>query len=385
MRSVLQNGFVFSTLSASIFVPSLCVGQKPLPSLTEEVIFIDTPQNVAESIAGARLAEASRFLKVGAARTKHDVNGKGIAIAIIDTGIMKDHPDLTGRILEGRNFSGDDRAEDDTNDVRGHGTHVAGIVAASGNHTGMAPGAAVVPLRIFKDKTNSGTSQKSILDALKWTDENAARLGITVANLSLGAGNYSAYPQDVAEFDAVLNRLNEKRVAVVCATGNFYGLYREQGMAFPAICRHIISVGAVYDANVGRKEYNNAIAYTTKARQFAPFSQRLHSSFGDHPGTTIFAPGAVITSSGLMPPKYAADLEGTSMSAPIVSGVIVLMQQAYKKKHQELPSIDQIIAALSRSPLIETDGNDEDDNVPNTQANFPILMASRALDEIAKD
>lgn len=374
--------FIYVLCTLNFFSAAKINGQQPFPEPNEEVIFVDTPRAVVDTAAGARLVQASQFVNVEQARNENGVDGSGFVAAVIDTGIMLGHRDFGTRLLEGANFSADGQPQSATNDARGHGTHVAGIIAAEGVNVGMAPAASVVPIKVFSDVPGTGASNIAIINGLKWIDENAARLRITVVNLSLGSGNFSTFPNPANDFENLIAKLSEKRIAVVCATGNDYGLFREQGMAFPAVCRNAISVGAIYDANVGRMSYRNAIAYTTAPGRIAPFSQRLHLNFGVHPGTTILAPGAVITSSGLAPPNFTSNLEGTSMATPLVSGVVLLMQQAYFRTHQELPTREQLVKALQASARIHKDGDDEDDNVPNTEENFAILDAAAALKEI---
>ncbi len=373
---------VFSALTVLGCV-TLSYGQEP-QSLDDEIYFVPTPRAVQEERLGTLLIEVSDYIDVDRAREDNNLDGQGTAVAVVDTGVLTDHRDLMGRIVTGFNASGDGRSDGATSDARGHGTHVAGIIAASSPwHTGMAPAARIVPIKVFSDRPNSGASPAAIKRGLQWVADNAARLGITVVNLSLGSGNYDGVTETT--YDELIENLCSQRIVVVCAAGNSYATYRRQGMGSPAISVKVVSVLAVYDADVGEKRYGTppftpvAIAYETGPGYITPFTQRLHPSFGDHPGTTIGAPGAVVTASGIFPPRYSSEMEGTSMAAPVVAGVVALMQQGYKRIHNELPTVEQVITALRDSALLEEDGDNENDNVPNVGKPFPILNAREAV------
>jgi len=115
------------------------------------------------------------------------LTGKGIGVAIIDSGIAN-HPDLRNRILYEFDFTGTG-----TDDGYGHGTHVASIVAGSGagsrtpagsSYVGMAPGASLISLKVLG---NDGTGYVSdVICAIEWAIQNRHKFGIRVINLSLG-------------------------------------------------------------------------------------------------------------------------------------------------------------------------------------------------------
>jgi subtilisin family serine protease len=107
--------------------------------------------------------------------------GVGAVVAVIDTGVQHDHPDLGGRLLGGFDFVGGDSTPTDGD---GHGTHVTGIVAANRDNgegiTGVAPGARILPLRVLDDDGGGSTS-----DTVKAIDY-AIDKGVHVINLSVG-------------------------------------------------------------------------------------------------------------------------------------------------------------------------------------------------------
>lgn len=107
-------------------------------------------------------------------------DGGGIVVAVIDSGVDLDHPDLAGRLVPGIDLVDDDA---DPDDPFGHGTHVAGIVAASrggGEAVGVAPGVQVMPVRVL-DEQGSGLLT-DVVDGVRW----AVAHGADVVNLSLG-------------------------------------------------------------------------------------------------------------------------------------------------------------------------------------------------------
>jgi hypothetical protein len=144
-----------------------------------------------------------------------------------------------------------------------------------------------------------------------------------------------------------------------------------------------VSAGAVFDANIGSVGYwDGALANTTGPDRLTPFSQRLHSNVSAIYRTDIFAPGASLTSSGIISDTSSSTMDGTSQATPVVAGVILLMQQYHKQQYGTLPTVDQIENALRASAVIINDGDDEDDNVTNTGLNYPRVDALTALQAI---
>jgi hypothetical protein len=151
-------------------------------------------------------------------------------------------------------------------------------------------------------------------------------------------------------------------------------------MSFPSIMRECISVGAVYDAMVGSRAYQSgAIANSTHTDQMTPFSQRLSQELNQQCFTTIFAPGAVATSTGIGSPTAISTQDGTSQAAPTTTGVILLMQQFVLRQSGKLPAVQFIKDCLRSGGVKIFDGDDEDDNVQNTNKTFLRLDAVAAL------
>ena len=331
-------------------------------------------------------AEVDTLIRVIQARSSFLVNGSGLTVAVLDTGLRTTHVDFVGRVRSERNFTADNGGNsDDASDGNGHGTNVGGIIVANGNHVGIAPGASIIPLKVLSN--GGGGSFEAVNQALQWVIDNHQTFNITVASMSLGAQTNDT---DDAPFQtdatlALIRQLRDLNIPVVVAAGNDYFLFKAEGMGYPAIFRECISVGAVYDANVGPFSYvSGAQAFTTAADRLTPFSQRLHESTNPNTRTDIFAPGAPITSSGIASDVGESVDHGTSQATPVTSGVILLMQEFYLRTTGQMPSVETLMTCLRNGAVVINDGDDESDNVPHTGKNFLRIDAMSALDAVRR-
>jgi subtilisin family serine protease len=308
-------------------------------------------------------------------------------VAVLDTGLNTEHVDFEGRIVAQRNFTPDNGGDvNDATDGNGHGTNVAGIIVANADHTGIAPEANVIPLKVLRNK--GGGSFQWINNALQWVLDNREKYNITVVCMSLGDGS-NRTSDDSLTNDAIrkkIRELREKKVAVCIAAGNDYFKHKsQQGMGYPGIIRECVSVGAVYDASEGPFSYGSgAKAFSTRAGQITPFSQRLHTTVNRHTRTDIFAPGAPVTSSGIDGPRGESIQHGTSQATPVTAGLILLMQEFYQRAEGELPEVDDLVKWLRRGGVSIFDGDDEDDNVKHTNKTYLQADALSALDAVRR-
>ena len=331
--------------------------------------------------------EIDQFLWVNEARAAFRVSGKGLTVAVLDTGLNTGHVDFAGRIVAQRNFTPDNGGNvNDATDGNGHGTNVGGIIVANEDHIGIAPEANIIPIKVLKN--SGGGSFQWIDSALQWVLDNQKKYNITVVCMSLGDGSNRTDDDNLSN-DPIRKKIRElrnKRVAVTIAAGNdFFKHNSQQGMGYPGIIRECVSVGAVYDAAEGSFSYGSgAKAHSTRAGQITPFSQRLHPTVNGYTRTDIFAPGAPVTSSGIRGPHGESIQHGTSQATPVTAGLILLMQEFYQRSEGELPTVDDLVKWLRRGASSIYDGDDEDDNVVHTNRTFLRADALSAMDAVRR-
>lgn len=203
--------------------------------------------------------------------------GAGVRVGVLDTGVDDTHPALAGVVKDHRNFTKDCSASD----TNGHGTHVAGIIAARGPMTGVAPQVEIVSCKVLNN--NGAGSLESVAKAILF----AVEAGCNILVMSLGA------PVRTVELQDAVRRADEAGVVMVCAAGNDGGK-----VSFPAAYEQTIAVGAV-----GR--HGGICEFSCRGREI-----------------DVAAPGEEITSCWLG--GGYATLSGTSMAAPFVAGVLAL-------------------------------------------------------------
>jgi subtilisin family serine protease len=227
--------------------------------------------------------------------------GAGVTIAIIDTGVDLDHPDLIDRLVPGYDFVDNDDVPDDDN---GHGTHVAGSAAASANTiggVGAAPMASIMPIRVL-DTQGSG-SDEQIAAGIEWAVAN----GADVINLSLGEAGFISRFTKGGKLNAAIRSATASGVVVVAAAGN-------EG-----------SAGNQYRIGVDVLVVNA----TDRDDSVASFSNVGDVRSISAPGVDILST-APVGPSTLWPAGSAGyeRLDGTSMATPLVAGVAALALSA---------------------------------------------------------
>jgi subtilisin family serine protease len=249
--------------------------------------------------------------RIGAISTGNQ--GQGVAVAVIDTGISLKHPDLAANIVAGKNcLVGKKAAEDDN----GHGTHVAGTIAALDNQigvVGVAPQAKLVAVKVL-DSNGSGT-WSSIICGIDWVTANAAAYNIKVANLSLGGAGSSDGACGSLNNDALhraICRARDAGLTFVVAAGNSAS---DAAYSVPAAYDDaVITVSALADADGLPGGSGSATSYGSDD-SFATFS-----NFGQV--VDIGAPGVAILST--WKDGGYDTLNGTSMAAPHAAGAAAL-------------------------------------------------------------
>lgn len=284
------------------------------------------------------------------------IDGSGQTVVVIDTGIDLDHPafgpDIDGngvsdRIIFSRDFTNE--RDGTANDIQGHGSNVASIVASSaGNFPGVAPGANIVALQAL-DRNGSGSSE-GIEDALRWVVQNAEALNIVAVNMSLGDStnfnNVSTHPVYGDELRALSDTLG---VTTIVAAGNDYENFQREGASSLSADPNTIAIGAIG----GEASTGGDVTY---------FSQRSD----DIP--TIFAPGSGIV--GAAPGGGSSPSSGTSQAAPHVAGMVALAQQLAQQTLGRRLTPDEFATLLQQSGDTFVDDEDPFDRVINTGSTY---------------
>jgi thermitase len=211
--------------------------------------------------------------------------GYGVKIAVIDTGIDLDHPDLNKNIIPGANIIDPSKMPWDDNQ---HGTHVAGIVAAENNEIGMvgvAPDAKIIPVKVL-DRNGNGTIS-NVANGIRWA---ASEGKADLICMSLGAPNHTPEVHEAIKYAA------SKNVVCFVAAGNS-GLTKS--VFYPANYPETIAIGSI-DESLRRSSFSNT---------------------GDN--LDFMCPGGKIFST--VPDNWYAVLSGTSMAAPFAAGVAALV------------------------------------------------------------
>lgn len=232
-----------------------------------------------------------------------------IVVAVIDTGIDAQHIDLDGgKVIAWVDYVNGKSTPYDDN---GHGTHVAGIIAGTGEgnsaYRGVAPGVALIGLKVL-DSQGSG-SLSDVQAAIEWCINNKDKYNIRVINLSLGSSSSSDGTDSVSQ---AANAAVDAGIVVVVAAGNSGPAKYTIGS--PGAAENVITVGA--GADVGEGGFF-----------LASFSSRGPTADG-RIKPDIVSPGYKITAPQANSGNGYVEYSGTSMATPFTAGVVALMLDA---------------------------------------------------------
>lgn len=267
--------------------------------------------------------------KIGAAEVWGEMRGEKVRVGIIDTGIEQNHPDLKDNIKEAGGVMDCKNIDDDN----GHGTHVAGIIAALDNGigiVGVAPKVEIFSIKAFDQKGRGQVSD--IIDALNWCVEKK----VHVINMSFGFDMRSRALQ------RAIRQVHEHNIVMVAAAGNSGG---DNSVTYPAKYPEVIAVAAC-------DSKSNVASFSSSG-----------------PEVNIIAPGVDIQST-YIGQSYKV-LNGTSMACPHVTGAVALLLSSNKVKPGNI-----------RAAVLETA---EDIGLPKEQQGTGLVNVRKAVSSIKKN
>lgn len=335
------------------------------------------PTDVMEVLEGRQMLSA--FDQIGLTQLRADANfstidGSGVTVAILDTGLDGTHRDLSANYRGGFDAVNN---ESSPFDRQGHGTHVAGLVGSSNSSIGVAPAAGLVGVKVLGDEGYG--SNGDIAQGLRWVYDNREQYNIVAVNMSLGGGFYTQASQ--LSGDPVvreIRRLESVGVTVIAAGGNSYKDHEYQNFGGPGIASTLV-VGAVWeDTNSNPVRWGSgAVDFTTAPDRVTSFSQRLVAP------NTIFAPGAFLRST--TPRNTYGEMGGTSQASPVVAGAVALLQDAALTFAGRLLTPSEVVSTLISTADSIFDGDDENDNVTNTNVNYLRLDIYAAVQRVREN
>lgn len=291
------------------------VGMQATPAVIREIalqpeveeIILDEEQVFIDYLPGVPQRDAWGLDKIKSKQVNQTYKGKGVLVAVIDTGVNYDHVDLKGRVLKGKDCINNDM---DPLDDNGHGSHCAGTVA--GTTYGVAPEATILAVKVLSG-AGSGTWQ-NVADGVQYVaDYNVNGKQVDVASMSLGGR---------APIQAVLRTAFDNAVKMgihfAIAAGNSGPSARTIGT--PGDQKDVISVGAT--------DINDAIASFSSRGPVVAYG-------AEYIKPDISAPGVNITSCWKGTSTASNTISGTSMATPHVAGLMALVLNAKPGTNQQ--------------------------------------------------
>jgi serine protease AprX len=314
-------------------------------------VVIDRPAFATMERTGAAIGAAG-------ARQDFGLDGRGVGVAIVDSGITAYHDDLA-RGARGRRIS--DRvvhfkdftrpasttlwATDHASDEYGHGTHVAGIIAGNGYdsrgaRTGIAPGANLIGLKVLDRDGNGYVSD--VIAAIDYAISAKAAYNIRIINLSVASAVVESYRTDPLTLAA--RRATDAGIVVIAAAGNIGRNADDQtqfgGITSPGNAPWVLTVGAASHNGTARRNDDTIANFSSRGPTWIDFVAKPDvvapgvgiESLSD-PQSTLYEILPEYLLRGTVPTWYKPyiSLTGTSMAAPVVTGTVALMLQANPK------------------------------------------------------
>ncbi|MDA1183723.1 MAG: S8 family serine peptidase [Acidobacteria bacterium] len=281
--------------------------------------------------------------------------GRGIGVAVIDSGITAWHDDLyltmrkarrgSPRVVHFKDFTTEGSpniwASEQPSDEYGHGTHVAGIIAGSGFDSrgarkGIAPGAHLIGLKVLDAEGNGYMS--NVIAAIDHAIAVKDLYNIRIINLSVATGVFESYATDPLTLAA--RRAVNAGIVVVAAAGNLgataHGDAQWGGITSPGNAPWVLTVGAGSHEGTPQRSDDTLAPFSSRGPTWIDFSAKPDlvapgvgtESLSD-PGSTLYTTQADYLLDGVRRARYKPylSMSGTSMAAPVVTGTVALMLQ----------------------------------------------------------
>ena len=284
-------------------------------------VVADAPVQLTEK-KNRRNADPSDRLSVrevtGADRTGR--TGRGVTVAVVDSGV-DEVPGLTGRVIQGPNFS-----RDSGGDRYGHGTFVAGLIAGDGSAAdgsdtgivGVAPGARILSVKIADRRGRSTVGRLTL--GLAWVVAHEATYGIDVVNLSVAVDRQTSY--DASPVNALVEAAWFSGMTVVASAGND----GQRVTSAPGNDPFVITAGSLYDRNTSHLGDDRVSSFSNWGRTLDGFDKPEVAAPGEHVQSTLPVGSDLAARQKVqgLPVGYG-QMSGTSMAAGVTSGQVALL------------------------------------------------------------
>jgi len=280
--------------------------------------------------------------------------GRGVTVALMDTGIAR-HPDLEGSVIARMDFVNDGAT---LLDPSGHGTFVAGLIAAHGEtFKGVAPDAKLVSLRVL-DQNGRGT-MRSVLAAFDWLLQNRTSMHIKVLNLSFGAPQRSSYHRELLA--GVVESAWFAGITVVAAAGNDGPATGTVSM--PGADPFVVTVGSFADQGTLATNDDRESVFSSRGPTRDGFAKPDVLAPGEHV-VSLRVPGTALDRDVAkdLPAGPYARLSGTSASTAMVAGAAADILEAHRS-YSATQVKGAVIASGRRIVGTRTPGLDVDDSL----------------------